>query len=282
MDDKIIERFKHVMSDKTPVFNSYVLRKANGEILDIELLPPDELKEMFIDEVIIDNLIAALFDVKKDIVTKRRYKYGIKLGQTFSKKSMQEMKEIIADFLQAKEESLSVENVLVPMKIIFYLEDDLIIAPCRVFESDGGPYPFCNYEELQEIDNEAFCVRISRVRNEIKYVLNEIIDFLMENIWDDEVYFEREDDKVVISAILYTDEDSKTDKISLAVSLQISGLHPSGDLIFDSEYDLQTGMITFRTDTSDFEMDDGEIQEIFMDCWNGINRYVQVQKKFDI
>lgn len=63
----IFERFKYFMKGDTPVFNSYVLRKAKGEILDFELLSPDDLQKMFIEENIIENIIADLFDVKKTL-----------------------------------------------------------------------------------------------------------------------------------------------------------------------------------------------------------------------
>ncbi len=281
MDEKVIERFKYFMSDETPVFNSYVLRKANGEILDFELLAPEDLQEMFIEEVIIDNVIADLFDVKKDIVKKKRYKHGIKLGQTFSRKFMQMLKENIDNSFQVTEKSQSIEHVFIPIKIIFYLEDDLIFVPYRVFENDGRPYPFYNYEDLQEIDTEAFCVRISKVNREVGNMLSEIVDFLIQYEWDEEVYFERKDEKVIVTAILYTEEDSKIDKISLTVSLQISGQRPLGDVIFHSEYDLQNGTLKFLTDDCDFETDEDDIQEIFMDCWDEVSRYVQVQKEIE-
>lgn len=44
---------------------------------------------MFIDEVITNGVIADLFDVEQKVVTRKRYKYGIKLGQTLSRKSIE-------------------------------------------------------------------------------------------------------------------------------------------------------------------------------------------------
>lgn len=88
------------------------------------------------------------------------------------------------------------EHVLIPIKIIFNSEDDVIFAPYRVVENDGRTYPFYDNEDLQEIDTEAFCVRVSRVKKEVENTLNEIIDFLIEYEWEDEIYFERKDEKV--------------------------------------------------------------------------------------
>ncbi|MFB5677358.1 hypothetical protein ACE3NQ_20560 [Paenibacillus terreus] len=283
MDEKIIERFKYVMGEDTPVFNSYVIRKAKGEILDIDFLPPDDLQEMFIDEIIIDNILADLFDVKKEIVTKKRYKHGIKQGQTFSKKLIQKLEETINNSFQVIEKTQSIDHVLIPIKIIFRAEDDLILVPYRVFENDGRSFPFYDYEGLQEIDIEAFCIRISKVKKQIGDLLSEIIDFLVEYEWEGEISFENKDEKVIITAVLYTEEDSENDKasVSLTVSLQISGQHLLGDIIFESEYDLQKGILKISTDDSDFELDEDEMQGIFEDCWDGLNRYVQVQKEME-
>ncbi|MNJ54296.1 hypothetical protein D3C77_497300 [compost metagenome] len=81
----------------------------------------------------------------------------------------------------------------------------------------------------------------------------------MENEWEDEVYFERNDEKIIITGILYTEEDTKTDMVSLSVALQISEQHPLGDAIFHSEYDLQNGTHKIITDDSAFEMDENGI-----------------------
>ncbi|MDT3427312.1 hypothetical protein J2Z22_002863 [Paenibacillus forsythiae] len=89
MNKSVYDRFKYFMERETPVFRSYVMKKANGEVLDIETLPPDDLQEMFIDEVITDGVIADLFDVEQKVVTRKRYKHGIKLGQTLSRKSVE-------------------------------------------------------------------------------------------------------------------------------------------------------------------------------------------------
>ncbi|MCK8488279.1 hypothetical protein M0651_13960 [Paenibacillus sp. MBLB2552] len=282
MDKSVFDRFKYFMERETPVFRSYVMKKANGEILDIETLPPDDLQEMFIDEVITDGVIADLFDVEQKVVTKKRYKHGIKFGQTLSRKSI-ELIENISKLIETKDVSEDIELVLIPIKIIIHPDDDLIFAPYHAFENDGRQYPFYDYEGLEEVDTETFCVRISRVKREIESMLEEIIEFLCECEWEDEVYFERENDsKVDVSAILFADEDSTAAKINLAVSLHISGLHKSGDLIFDTEYDLGTGSLSFQTEGSDFELDVDDIQDLFLECWSSVNHYVQIQNEIEL
>ncbi|GIO86148.1 hypothetical protein J25TS5_30800 [Paenibacillus faecis] len=281
MNQEIINRFKHFMNEGSPVFNSYVMRKASGEILDFDLLPQEDLKEMFIDENIIDNILAGLFDTDRNNVRKKRYKYNIKLGQTLSRKSEQKFQKLIDDYLQVSEESQGIGHVLIPIKIFFNPEDDLILAPYRVLENDGRPYPFYDQEGLQEIDTEAFCIRISKIKKEIRKLLRDITDFLEEYEWKEEVYFEWKDEKVTISAILYKEKDTNLDKISLAVSLQISGLHSLGDLIFDSVYDLHNNTLNIVTRNCDFETDTEEIYGIFKDSWDDVRRFVQTQKEIE-
>ncbi|WP_438496113.1 hypothetical protein [Paenibacillus sp. IHBB 3054] len=112
--------------------------------------------------------------------------------------------------------------------------------------------------------------------------MDEIIEFLWEYEWENEVYFERENDnKVSVSAILYADEDSTAAKISLAVSLQISGQHKSGDLIFDTEYDLSTGSLSFQTEGCDFNLDVADIEDLFLECWSSADHYVQIQDEIE-
>ncbi|WP_435923408.1 hypothetical protein [Paenibacillus sp. DYY-L-2] len=279
MNQEIIDRFKYYMNQESPVFNSYVMKKARGEILDFDILPPEDLKDMFIDENIIDNILADLFDTDRNNVRKKRYKYDIKLGQTLSRKSEQKLQELIDGYFQVSEKSQGIGHVHKPIKIIFNPEDDLIFAPYSVLENDGRPYPFYDQEGLREIDTEAFCIRISKIKKEIRKLLSDITTFLEEYEWEDEVYFEWKDEKVTISAILYTEEDTKFDKISLAVSLKISGLHPPGDLIFDSEYDLKKNTLNIVTENCDFETDAEEIYEIFMDSWDDVRRFVEIQKE---
>ncbi|QNK57417.1 hypothetical protein [Paenibacillus sp. PAMC21692] len=281
MDESVFDRFKYFMERETPVFRSYVMRKANGEILDIETLPPDDLQGMFIDEVITDGVIADLFDVEQKVVTRKRYKHEIKLGQTLSRKSI-ELIENMSKLVETRDLSDTNDLVLIPIKLIIHPADDLIFAPYRVFENDGRQYPFYDYEGLKEVDTEAFCVRISRVKREIESLLDEIIEFLWEYEWETEVYFERENDnKVCVSAILFEDEDPTAAKISLAVSLQISGLQKSGDLIFDTEYDLRTGSLSFQTEGCDFNLDVDDIEDLFLECWSIADRYVQIQNEIE-
>lgn len=277
MDKEIIEKFKYVKSDEAPVFNFYVMRKAQGVILDLESLSPADLQEMFIDENMPDSAIASLFNTDKDNVRKKKYKHDIKFGQTFSKKLMQRLEKIVDSSFVEKPQCI--EHVLMPIKIMFNPEDDLIFAPYRVLENDGRPYPFYDQEGLQEVDTEAFCIRISRVKKEIRELLSEIISFLGDYEWNNEVEFEWKDEKVTISAVLYTEEETKSDKISLAVYLQISGSHPLGDLILDSGYDLHNNMLRIITDDCDFETDAEKIHEIFMDSWDEVRNFVQTQKR---
>ncbi|WP_088832094.1 hypothetical protein [Paenibacillus tyrfis] len=281
MSEEILKRFSYFMSEDTPIFNSYVNRKASGEVLNFELISAEDLQEMFIEENIIDNLIADLFDTDKNTVRKKRYKYDIKFGQTFSRKLMQKLKNTIDESFSVEGKTQTIEQVFIPIKIMFEREDDFIIVPYSVLENDGRPFPLYDYEGLQEVDSEAFCVRISKVKNGIVSLLDELMDFLDQYEWDDEVYFEREDEKIKLSAILYTDQKEEITGISLAVLLNISGLHPSGDIIFDTEINLQTGKLVFSTDESNFELDDELIKDIFVDCWDGISRYVQFQKELE-
>ncbi|WP_054954836.1 hypothetical protein [Paenibacillus dakarensis] len=279
MNKEIIKSFKFVMSDETPVFNSYVMRKAQGEMMNLELLSLEDLQEMFIDENIPDSILADLFNTDKNNVKKKRYKYNIKLGQTLPKKMINELNNLFDS--SSIEKSQRIEHVLIPIKIIFNPEDDLIFAPYRVLENDGRPYPFYDQEGLQEVDTEAFCIRISKVKKEIRKILSEIVSFLGDYEWNDEVDFEWKDEKVTISATLYREEDTKSERISLALFLQISGSHPLGDLIFDSEYDLQNNTLRIITDNCDFETDAEVIHEIFMNSWDEVRNFVEIQYEIE-
>ncbi|GGF94132.1 hypothetical protein GCM10010913_14560 [Paenibacillus aceti] len=134
-------------------------------------------------------------------------------------------------------------------------------------------------EGLKEFDVEAFCIRISRVKSEIKGLLEEIIDFLMEYEWKEEVSFEKDDDKFMICANLYEDRENETITISLCLLLRISGFHPMGDIIFESEFNVEENELTISTENSDFNLDEEEIQIIFSDCWDEIRQYLLIEKE---
>lgn len=117
-----------------------------------------------------------------------------------------------------------IDYIFIPERLIIDFENDLIMAPLRGLENDGRSYPMYDFEGLEEVDMEAFCIRISKVKSEIKNLLEEIIDFLMEYEWEEEVIFEKSDDKFMISAYLYEDKKVESITISLSLQLHISGL----------------------------------------------------------
>lgn len=138
-----------------------------------------------------------------------------------------------------------------------------------------------DYEGLEEVDVEAFCVRISKVKQEIVNILREIMDFIMEYEWEEEVFFDNKDDKVNVSTILYYDEKTDEVIISLSVGLHISGFHPMGDLILDSEYNMQNDKLEINTNNCAFELSDELIRELFEDCWNEFRHFAKVQKELE-
>ncbi|MGW8956967.1 caspase family protein [Paenibacillus sp. NPDC055715] len=174
-----------------------------------------------------------------------------------------------------------IDFIFIPERLIIDFENDLIIAHLRGLENDGRHFPMYDYEGLKEIDVEAYCIRISKVKNEIRKILEEIMDFLMEYEWEEEVIFERSDDKFNLSAFLYEDDKTREITVSLGLSLKISGLHPMGDTIFDSEFDVANDELKIYTDSSDYNLEEVEIQEIFSDCWDGIRRYFLLEKEIE-
>ncbi|NKI19725.1 caspase family protein [Paenibacillus dendritiformis] len=173
-----------------------------------------------------------------------------------------------------------IDYILIPERLIIDYENDLIMAPLRNLQNDGRTYPMFDFEGLKEVDVEAFCVRISKLKTEIIKILDEIIEFLMEYEWEEEVYFEKDDDKSMISASLYEDIEGKI-SISLSLHLHISGFHPMGDIIFESEYKTESDELKILTDSSDYNLDADEIQVIFSECWNEIRRFFLLEKEFE-
>lgn len=112
--------------------------------------------------------------------------------------------------------------------------------------------------------------------------MDEIIEFLWEYEWETEVYFERENDKKVsVSEILFADGESTAAKISLALSLQISGLQKSGDLIFDTVYNLRTGSLSFQTEGCDYKLNIDDIEDLYLECWSSADKYAQIQSDIE-
>ena len=155
----------------------------------------------------------------------------------------------------------------------------MIVAYLQELKNDGRPHPMFDFEGLEEIDVEAFCVRISRIKNQIRKVLEEIVEFLMEYEWEEEVIFESDDDKVMVCAFLNEDEETGVITVSLSLSLHISGLHPMGDTIFDSEFNAENDTLNIFVDGCAFDLDEDEIQGIFRNCWDEIRRYFIVEKE---
>ncbi|MEL7567065.1 MAG: caspase family protein [Dehalobacterium sp.] len=177
--------------------------------------------------------------------------------------------------------NIMIDFIFIPERLSIDIDNDLIIAHLKRLENDGRNYPMYDYEGLKEVDVEAFCIRISGVKNEIKKLLDQIIDFLMEYEWEEEVLFESDDDKFMISACLNKDEETQSITVSLALSLHISGLHPMGDIIFDSEFNAVNDELEIFCDCSDYNLDDDEIYGIFSDCWNDIRRYFILEKELN-
>ncbi|MCA1291913.1 caspase family protein [Paenibacillus sp. alder61] len=174
-----------------------------------------------------------------------------------------------------------IDYIFIPERLIIDFGNDLIMAPLKGLENDGRSYPMYDFEGLEEVDVEAFCIRISKVKSEIKNLLEEIIDFLMEYEWKEEVIFEKSDDKLLVSAILYEDVEAETITLSLSLYLHISGLHPMGDTIFYSEFNAEEDELNFSTDDSAFILDADEFKIIFSDCWDEIRRYFIIEKEIE-
>lgn len=190
---------------------------------------------------------------------------------------------IIYDILQADSgiSNNSIDYILIPERLIIDVENDFIIAPMRGLENDGRIYPMYDFEGLKEVDVEAFCIRISKIKSGIEKTLNEIVDFFIEYEWEEEVLFEKNNEKFMISAFLNEDKEDETITVSLSLQLHISGLHPMGDIIFDSEFNVEEDELKITTDNCDYNLDKEEIQIIFFDCWNEIRRFFLLEKEFE-
>jgi hypothetical protein len=70
------------------------LRKDSGEKLYFESITYIELAQLWWDEVIPDYEIAKLYEVKKEIVRKRRYNLGIKQKEMFVRDRISEFLDL--------------------------------------------------------------------------------------------------------------------------------------------------------------------------------------------
>ncbi|MEC0244255.1 caspase family protein [Paenibacillus chitinolyticus] len=186
---------------------------------------------------------------------------------------------VICEIPGADDENNIIDFILIPERLIIDVDHDLIWAPLRGLKNDGRSYPMYDYEGLEEIDVEAYCIRISKVKDEIRNLLEKILDFLLNYDWEEEVLFESNDDKLNITAFL--NEDGENIIISLGISLKISGLHPMGDIIFDSEFNTEKTELKIFTDHCDYILDEDEIYNIFADCWDGIKKFFYLKKNFE-
>jgi hypothetical protein len=65
---------------KSPLYDKLQLFKEFGKLKQFDEITENELYKLYITENLPDSVVASLFDVSKKEVTKKRYKYGIKLG----------------------------------------------------------------------------------------------------------------------------------------------------------------------------------------------------------
>jgi hypothetical protein len=253
------------------IWTYFLIRALNGEV------PEAIERERFITSTSLQNYLSKIvpdyIKSSADIRGTQKPWAEVSSSNTF----------IISEVSGANSEGCNnyIDFIFIPERLIIDFENDLIIAYLKGLENDGRHFPMYDYEGLKEIDVEAYCIRISRIKNEIREILEEIMDFLMEYEWEEEVIFERSDDKFNISAILYEDDKTREIGVSLGLSLKISGLHPMGDIIFDSEFDVANNELKIYTDSSDFHLEEVEIQGIFSDCWDSIRRYFLLEKEFE-
>ena len=64
----------------SPLYDKFQLLKEFGKLKPFDEITESELYELYITENFPDSVIASLFEVSKNDVTKKRYKYGIKLS----------------------------------------------------------------------------------------------------------------------------------------------------------------------------------------------------------
>ncbi|MBU8730441.1 hypothetical protein KM915_10285 [Cytobacillus oceanisediminis] len=65
---------------KTSLYDKFQLLKEFGKLKPFDEISEEELYKLFLTENLPDSVIARLFNVQKKDVTKKRYKYGIKLS----------------------------------------------------------------------------------------------------------------------------------------------------------------------------------------------------------
>ena len=70
------------------------LRKDNDEKIVFENITYEELSQLWWDEVVSDYEIADLYEVKKEIVRKKRYKMGIKQEEMFVRDKITEFLDL--------------------------------------------------------------------------------------------------------------------------------------------------------------------------------------------
>lgn len=61
------------------VYEDLATAKANGNVLTLKDLSLEDLRSMFVDEHILDSMIAELYDVPKSRISYLRRKHGITL-----------------------------------------------------------------------------------------------------------------------------------------------------------------------------------------------------------
>ena len=69
-----------IKESDTPLYDKFELFKALGKLKSFDEITENELYQLYITENFPDSVIASLFNVEKKYVTKKRYKFGIKLS----------------------------------------------------------------------------------------------------------------------------------------------------------------------------------------------------------
>ena len=172
------------------LYESFVKRKQEGEILNIEELSPNDLEKLFIGESKSDAMIASLFEVKSSRITYLRRKYGITIRNSFIKDFLDDQSDVGTELnTDMKEIILTSENITKISKAMVH------------FAFRNGPIEDMHADVEKNITDEDMKKLNKYMVNRVAYIFTLILEdrwmefnFLVENIdfmfghhWDEAI-----------------------------------------------------------------------------------------------
>ncbi|MBO1001840.1 hypothetical protein [Pseudogracilibacillus auburnensis] len=147
------------------LYEKFVKKRKNNNLPTFEEITAEELEQLFITEMISDNRIAELFDVKKSKVTYRRRKNGITIR-----------KGIVDEVLNPESEKGSHINTQV--KEDFFISDnlDLISKAITHFAFRNGPIESMHAHPNNQLSDEDMKTLNKFMVDRLAYIFDLIIN----------------------------------------------------------------------------------------------------------